>query len=91
MNYLEKPLIDHRIYTIKLRRMGEFLDVFDRLVMPILLQTLGHPVGFYSSLVGRRTSLSTSGAMTTWLTTSAAARRATRTRISRRVWRPPST
>jgi hypothetical protein len=52
MNYLEKPLIDHRIYTIKLRKMGEFLKVFERLAMPILLQTLGHPVGFYTSLVG---------------------------------------
>lgn len=52
MNYLGKPLIDHRIYTIKLRKMGEFLEVFDRLAMPILLQTLGHPVGFYTSLVG---------------------------------------
>ena len=47
-----KPLIDHRIYTIKLRKMGEFIDVFDRLAMPILLQTLGHPLGFWTSLVG---------------------------------------
>jgi hypothetical protein len=52
VNYLEKPLIDHRIYTIKLRKMGEFLEVFDCLAMPILLQTLGHPIGFYTSLVG---------------------------------------
>ncbi len=47
-----KPLVDHRIYTIALRKMPEFLDVFDRLAMPILLETLGHPVGFYTSLVG---------------------------------------
>ena len=33
-----KPLVDHRIYTIKLRKMAEFLDVFDRLAMPVLLQ-----------------------------------------------------
>lgn len=52
MNHLGKPLIDHRSYTIKLRKMGEFLEVFDRLAMPLLLQTLGHPVGFYTSLVG---------------------------------------
>lgn len=52
MNYLVKPLVDHRIYTIRLRKMGEFLDVFDRLAMPILLQTLGTPVAFYTSLVG---------------------------------------
>lgn len=52
MSYLNKPLIDHRIYTIKLRKMPEFLEVFDRLAMPILLQTLGYPVAFYTSLVG---------------------------------------
>ena len=28
----KRPLIDHRIYTIRLRRMNEFLEVFDRLV-----------------------------------------------------------
>jgi len=52
MSYLEKPLVDHRIYTIRPRKMGEFIDVFDRLAMPILLQTLGHPLGFWTSLVG---------------------------------------
>ncbi len=52
MNYLHKPLIDHRIYTIKLRKMPEFLEVFNRLAMPILMETLGQPVGFYTSLVG---------------------------------------
>jgi len=48
----ERPLIDHRIYTIALRKMPEFLEVFNRLAMPVLMQTLGHPVGFYTSLVG---------------------------------------
>jgi len=47
-----KTLIDHRVYTIALRKMPEFLEVFNRLAMPVLLQTLGHPVGFYTSLVG---------------------------------------
>lgn len=47
-----KALIDHRIYTIALRCMPEFIDVFDRLAMPILLSTLGHPLGFWTSLVG---------------------------------------
>ncbi len=45
-------LVDHRVYTIRLRKMGEFLDVFDRLAMPVLLQTLGRPLGFHVSLVG---------------------------------------
>ena len=47
-----KPLIDHRTYTIAPRKMPEFLEVFNRLAMPILMETLGHPVGFYTSLVG---------------------------------------
>jgi hypothetical protein len=49
---LPKPLVDHRVYTIRLRRMAAFLDVFDRLAMPVLLQTLGHPLGFWTSWVG---------------------------------------
>lgn len=47
-----RAIVDHRIYTIKLRKMGEFIEVFDRLAMPILLATLGSPLGFWTSLVG---------------------------------------
>lgn len=47
-----KALVDHRIYTIALRKMPEFLEVFNRLAMPVLLQTLGHPLGFWTSHVG---------------------------------------
>ena len=52
MNSLHKPLIDHRIYTIALRKMPEFLEVFNTLAMPVLMETLGHPIGFYTSFVG---------------------------------------
>lgn len=52
MNPSSKPLVDHRVYTIALRKMPEFLRVFNELAMPVLLQTLGHPIGFYTSLVG---------------------------------------
>lgn len=45
-------IVDHRIYTIRLRKMGEFIEVWDRLAMPVLLQTLGSPLGFWTSLVG---------------------------------------
>lgn len=48
----DKTLVDHRIYTIALRKMPEFLDVFNRLAMPVLMQTLEHPLGFYTSVVG---------------------------------------
>ncbi|MEP6872760.1 MAG: NIPSNAP family protein [Burkholderiales bacterium] len=47
-----KAIVDHRTYTIALRKMPEFVDVFDRLAMPILLQTLGQPIGFWTSLIG---------------------------------------
>jgi hypothetical protein len=50
--YPEKTLIDHRIYTITPRKMPEFLEVFNRLAMPILLETLAFPIGFYTSVVG---------------------------------------
>lgn len=46
------PIIDHRIYTIRLRKMNEFIEVFDRLAMPVLRETLGNPLGFYTSFVG---------------------------------------
>nr|WP_315597310.1 NIPSNAP family protein [uncultured Cupriavidus sp.] len=48
----ERPLVDHRVYTIALRRMPEFIEVFNRLAMPVLMETLGHPLGFYTSMVG---------------------------------------
>jgi hypothetical protein len=47
-----KPFVDHRIYTIRPRGMTEFIDVFDRLAMPIQLKYLGAPVGFYMSDIG---------------------------------------
>lgn len=49
---IEKPVVDLRTYTIKPRAMAEFLDVFDRLAMPIQLKHLGPPLGFYVSDVG---------------------------------------
>ncbi|MDH4555731.1 NIPSNAP family protein [Pseudomonas sp. BN417] len=47
-----KPIVDHRIYTIKPRGMAEFLEVFDRLAMPLLLKHLGAPLAFYTSSIG---------------------------------------
>lgn len=57
MNTAEKTgggdLIDHRVYTIKPRNMGKFLEVFNDLAMPVLLETLGAPIGTYVSHVGQ--------------------------------------
>lgn len=47
-----KPLVDLRVYTIRLRRMAEFVDIFDRLAMPVQLRHLGRPLGIYTSAVG---------------------------------------
>lgn len=48
----DRPLVNLRYYTIAPRKMGEFLEVFDRLAMPVLIETLGAPIGFYTSTVG---------------------------------------
>ncbi len=47
-----KAIVDHRIYTIKPRGMAEFIEVFERLAMPVLLKHLGAPLAFYSSCIG---------------------------------------
>jgi NIPSNAP protein len=51
MSY-EAAIVDLRVYTIGLRKMAEFIDVFDRLAMPVQLKYLGRPLGMYSSVVG---------------------------------------
>lgn len=48
----QKTLVDLRTYTIALRRMPEFLEVFDTLAMPVQLRHLGPPLGFYVSDIG---------------------------------------
>lgn len=45
-------IVDLRIYTIRLRKLREFLDVFDRLAMPVQIRYLGRPLGLYTSAVG---------------------------------------
>lgn len=45
-------IVDHRVYTIVPRGMPEFLEVFERLAMPILLRHLGRPLAFYTSSIG---------------------------------------
>ena len=50
--YPAKPLVDLRIYTIKPRKMDAFIEVFDRLGMPVQVKYLGAPLGMYVSVVG---------------------------------------
>ncbi|WP_417533406.1 NIPSNAP family protein [Marinobacterium stanieri] len=49
-----KPLVDYRVYTITPRKMSEFVEVFNNLAMPVLKETLGTPMGFYTTLVGKQ-------------------------------------
>ena len=48
----DKAIVDVRTYTIRLRGLAEFLDVFDRLAMPVQLKYLGPPLGIFTSAVG---------------------------------------
>jgi hypothetical protein len=43
-------IVDLRIYTIRLRKMAEFIGVFDRLAMAVQLKYL--PLGMFTSAVG---------------------------------------
>ena len=47
-----KPVVDHRVYTIVPRGLPEFLEVFERLALPILREHLGEPLAFYTSSIG---------------------------------------
>jgi hypothetical protein len=49
---IESAIVDLRVYTIRLRKMAEFIEVFDRLAMPVQLKYLGAPLGMFSSAVG---------------------------------------
>ena len=86
-----KPLVDHRIYTIRAAQDGRI----HRGVRPAgdadPAADAGPPLGFWTSWSARRTSSSTCGATTAWPTTSSARGPATFTRIFRSTWQPPNT
>lgn len=49
---MDKAVVDLRTYTIQLRKMAQFLEIFDRLAMPVQLRYLGRPLGIFTSAVG---------------------------------------
>jgi hypothetical protein len=51
--FYQAEIVDLRVYTIRLRKMPEFVDVFDRLAMPVQLRYLGAPLGIFVSAVGQ--------------------------------------
>jgi hypothetical protein len=45
-------IVDLRTYTIQLRKMKEFLEIFGNLAMPVQLKYIGEPLGVFTSAVG---------------------------------------
>jgi hypothetical protein len=45
-------IVEHRTYTIKALRTGDFLKLYERAVLPLQLKYLGHLIGFYVSEIG---------------------------------------
>ena len=45
-------IIDHRTYTVHHGRMGEYLERYERLALPIQLRHLGKLIGYYVSDIG---------------------------------------
>lgn len=50
--YPSKAVVDLRIYTIRPRKMAAFVEVFDRLGMPVQVRHLGPPLGMYVNAIG---------------------------------------
>ncbi|MBS87442.1 MULTISPECIES: NIPSNAP family protein [Sphingobium] len=47
-----KSLVDLRVYTIRPRRMADFIDVWDRLGMPVQMRYFDPPIGMFTGAVG---------------------------------------
>lgn len=45
-------IVEHRTYTIKALRMGDFLELYERAALPLQRKYLGHLVGFFVSEIG---------------------------------------
>jgi hypothetical protein len=45
-------IVEHRTYTIKALRTGDFLKLYERAALPLQLKYLGHLIGFYVSEIG---------------------------------------
>lgn len=45
-------IVEHRTYTLKALRRGDFLKLYERAALPLQLKYLGHLIGFYVSEIG---------------------------------------
>ena len=45
-------IVEHRTYTLKALRTGDFLKLYEHAALPLQLKYLGHLIGFYVSEIG---------------------------------------
>lgn len=45
-------IVEHRTYTLKALRTGDFLKLYEQAALPLQLKYLGHLIGFYVSEIG---------------------------------------
>lgn len=45
-------IVEHRTYTLKPLRTGDFLQLYERCALPLQKKYLGHLIGFYVSEIG---------------------------------------
>jgi hypothetical protein len=45
-------IFDHRIYTARPNRLGQFLKLYEDVALPMQRQYLGEPFGFFQSHIG---------------------------------------
>ena len=45
-------IVEHRTYTIKALRTGDFLKLYESAALPLQSKYLGHLIGFYVSEIG---------------------------------------
>ncbi len=55
--FASKAIVDLRVYTIRLRKMAVFIELFDQLAMPVQIKYLGRPLGMYTAAVGQLNQL----------------------------------
>jgi len=45
-------IVEHRTYTVAQGRMEEYLELYERVALPLQLKYLGHLIGFFVSEIG---------------------------------------
>ena len=45
-------IVDHRTYTLKPNRLGEYVKIFEEHGLPIQMRHLGNLIGYFTSVIG---------------------------------------